>query len=161
MTTGCASKVEMHLHVCCNRHRLAIQVGRLEAPLLNGFDGLLIQAHAQRTDDLNILRQAVFVYGHLKKHRALPFCSASFFGVLGFNLYDWDRGCTAADAHSLARCESASQFLWAQCDPESDAGIRRVSISLDDHAQVLVDIPQSLAKPLPFRTPQSVAFMHG
>jgi hypothetical protein len=56
-----ALKMEIDFDVGGNGHRLAIKQRGLEAPLLNCLDCLLIQAHAQGADNLDVLRDAVFV----------------------------------------------------------------------------------------------------
>ena len=52
-------ETEVNFHVELYRHRLTIFLSRIELPLADGFNGLLIQAHAQRSRYTHIPRMAI------------------------------------------------------------------------------------------------------
>src|SRR3954463_6596551 len=53
---SCLVEAEVNFHVNLNGDRLAILHGRFESPLADGFDSLLIEAHAQAAGDFDVAR---------------------------------------------------------------------------------------------------------
>ena len=70
---------------------LAVLHAGAEAPLLDRLDGLLVQAQAERVQDLEVGRVAALVDDDLEHHGALELGLARFFGVFGLHLVERDR----------------------------------------------------------------------
>src|ERR1019366_7516387 len=70
---------EIYFHVDHHGDRLAVLAGGLELPQLDGLDGLLVQSHAQRALDADLLRTAIGADHQPQHDSSLVLCFAGFF----------------------------------------------------------------------------------
>ena len=62
-----------------------------EAPLLNGFDGFLIEAQAERTDVFEVSRITLLIDDREENYSPLEFRFASFLGIFRLDFEDHGR----------------------------------------------------------------------
>src|SRR5208337_2402561 len=77
-------EVEVHFDGDFNRNGLAVLGARLKAPLADSFDGLLVQSHAQRAQDGDLVGLAVHAHHNAKHNISLEFILACLFAELRF-----------------------------------------------------------------------------
>src|SRR5277367_1819189 len=86
-----------------DRDGLAAKIGGLKFVLLNGFDGLLVEAHAEGARDVDVLRISLRVDDDRDNAYALVLGAAGFVGEFGIDGIDELRlGDALADAHDTA-----------------------------------------------------------
>src|SRR5579871_2998958 len=85
-------KLEIHFYVGHDGHRLAVLLSRLEDPLRNSLDRLLVQAQAERLGHPNVGRIAILIYNEGKNYSSLKLRGPRFFRVLRFSLPEYRRG---------------------------------------------------------------------
>lgn len=91
-------KPEIHFDSGLHSDGTTVFHARPELPLLNGFNGFLVETQAEGTHHFQVPGVAVFIDDHKKHYRALIFRFAGFFGILGFYfMQQAGRGNTAAD----------------------------------------------------------------
>ncbi len=73
-------------------HGMAVLHSRLEAPVVERLNGLLIKARIDGMLDSNVLSFAAFIHHRGKQHDALNSAAASLIGVFGLRLGDHLRG---------------------------------------------------------------------
>src|SRR6185312_5477124 len=72
---------EVYFDLCFDLDGYAFVLAGKEAPLLDRFDSLLVEAHTKALDDLNLLRLAIRVNDDGEHHRTAVLGFAGFFGV--------------------------------------------------------------------------------
>ena len=85
-------QAEGDFHVNRHAHGMAVLHSRLEAPVVERLNGLLIKARIDGMLDSNVLSFAAFIHHRGKQHDALNSAAASLIGVFGLRLGDHLRG---------------------------------------------------------------------
>ena len=84
--------MEVDLDARGTHERSAAALGGAEAPLLDGFDGLLVQTEAGIFDDFGVVRTAIRTHLDHQHNDALEAGLARVFGELGIYAVDQLRG---------------------------------------------------------------------
>src|ERR1051325_7603905 len=98
-----------HVGVDEDRDRFAIFRRGLEAPVLDGFDGLLVGPEAERAEEFDVARFAAGVDHYLEYDRALQHRLAGLLGIFGLGLEEDHRVGDAA-AHRVNAAADSSAF---------------------------------------------------
>src|SRR5207302_1709555 len=101
-------------------------------PLAYGFNGFLVQAHAQRAGDAHVARTAVGAHHQPQHADALVLGLAGFFGVLRIRLVQ--NAWRAHAAHSGLVDTAAGAAAFARPNPGANAGAHAAARSGADAA---------------------------
>src|SRR5215469_12371378 len=119
---------EVDFHVDHDGNGLAIFTGGIELPLLYGFDGLLVEPHAQSALYTNLLRTPIRVHHQPQHNGSLVLRLASLLGVL------WIRrverfGCAYSAAHAIGSAAVASSVSRTNAWPCARTNATAISAS--------------------------------
>src|SRR5277367_672002 len=110
---GVLQQTEIDFHCGHHGHGNPVFHAGLEFPLVNGFYGLLIQTHAQASNDLNIADAAFLIDYQTEQNRAAVLGFTRLFGVFGVYLMEHhgrtDPSADAIDSTTVASTRAGSE----------------------------------------------------
>src|SRR5436309_13950343 len=116
---------EVHFDVRSHDNRFAVLQAGLEAPLVDRFDRLLIEAQTDSLHHTQIARMSGLVDFNVENYGARVFCFAGFFRVFRIDLVQDGRlADSAADAVDAATNTATFTRSKARALPRSDATTR-------------------------------------
>src|ERR1700739_1700660 len=108
---GSLIQLKTHLYADLDGDRASVFGGRIKSPLLNCFNGLLVEAHANSALNTNVVWFPIRADDHRENTGAFNFCPSSLIRILRIGRGDGTRRCHSPSNAKHASANSATMAL--------------------------------------------------